>query len=349
MSCIDVLNSYANYLSANPGYDTTTDDLASWPQPLVFAGANCTSSMYPAEADWSVQIPSGAITFTPVGSLYIPGGWVVILYYGGTSIQLPIKATDYPLLITDLLSEYGVSGVTEFTATGPVVTAPGGYAVQWRYQMCMNQTSAIVGANHLTSWQPGSEECDSFMDDFCGQYKTTACGTINGTDQPDPLPADKQACVCLVEENCLRATLCEPGSSLASCSTDDAFAEFAPVTCLGRNCSVEGYRWSRMQSQRCSETLCQQIINAVGTNIVLKGGSTIWCGNQSLLVASVTPTPSPTKKGVDAVPTWAWIIIGVAVFVLCVAIPIAVIVYLRNRGPKGPMGQGTMGSDPSGP
>lgn len=171
------------------------------------------------------------------------------------------------------------------------------------------------------------------MDDFCSEYKSKSC--VNGTNQPDPLPADKQACVCMVEENCLRATLCEPGSSLASCSSDDAFAEFAPVTCLGKNCSVEGYRWSRMQSQQCSETLCQQIINAVGSNIVLRGGSTIWCGNQSMAIASPSPSPSPTKKGgVDAVPIWAWIIIGVAVFVLCVAVPIAVIVYMRNRAAK---------------
>ncbi|NBQ43224.1 MAG: hypothetical protein EBU23_12205, partial [Mycobacteriaceae bacterium] len=82
-------------------------------------------------------------------------------------------------------------------------------------------------------------------------------GCAANSTQPAPLPDACRYCVCLVEENCLKETFCTPGSTDTNCTTNDAFQEFIPVTCFGKNCSIEGYRWARMQNQRCNITLCQ--------------------------------------------------------------------------------------------
>jgi hypothetical protein len=338
-NCLDFLNDYADYLSAN------TDDTISSirPHPIFFTGINCTGSSWPPPNGIQALEPDdGGDGYTNVsglfGSMYIPAGWTVQLYTqgGGLNGTFPIGgASQFPILFTDVTDvDYPGTNVSILNAvTITVINWPKkadntSYTPQnWKFDMCMNVISTIVGARHISSWQAGSTECDDFMNGFCHPVSTQSCAP-NST-QPAPLPDQYTACVCLVEENCLRDTFCEPGNTNPSCVQNDAFEEFIPVTCFGKNCSIEGYRWARMQNQKCTITLCQQIINLVGDNIVVKGGSTIWCGNRNIsLSPSATPTPAPSPdKGGDTLPAWAWILIGVAVFLLCVAVPIAVLVY----------------------
>jgi uncharacterized Zn-binding protein involved in type VI secretion len=204
---------------------------------------------------------------------------------------------------------------------------------QWKLQMCNNEINTFVGARHLTSYQTGSLECDTYMDGYCASVASLGCApnSIN----PVALPEEFRYCVCLVEENCFKSTYCTPDNP--SCTTNNAFEQFIPVTCLGKNCSIEGYRWGRMLNQRCNITLCQQIINIVGDEIVIKGGSTMWCGNQTIALVSPTPTTTstPSKKKKIDLPTWAWLLIGIGIFVLAIIVPLAAVLYARStKSPK---------------
>jgi hypothetical protein len=203
----------------------------------------------------------------------------------------------------------------------------------WAFAMCNNQMVSTVGAQHISSWYQGSAECDQFMSAYCAPYAKMTCADLN-TLQSNFLP-----CVCLIEENCLRDTYCEPGNTSSYCASNDAFNAFIPVTCFGKNCSIEGYRFGRMQNQKCSVTICRQVINLVGEDIVFTGGSTLWCGNKSIPLATPTPSPTPpsTSSSGLSIPFFAWVIIAVSVFVLCIAVPIAVIVYGKRPRPGDPV------------
>jgi len=335
-NCLDFLNNYADYLSANT--DPTISGVR--PHPIFFTGINCEGSSLPPPNGTQALEPTDGEVFTVPGALfgsfYIPSGWTIVLNGTNTQATYPQPtAQKYPVLYTNTGTLFFPNGSPIFNGVSSVVInmprQNDGVATytqaDWQYQMCLNEISTLVGARHILSWQAGSTECDAFMDTFCADVATLSC--LPNSTQPAPLPDNKTACVCLVEENCLKQTFCEPGNTNPSCSEVGAFEEFIPVTCFGKNCSIEGYRWARMQSQRCTVTLCQQIINLVGDNIVVKGGSTIWCGNRNV---SLTPTPSisvtPTPGSpADSLPLYAWLLIGVAVFLIAIVTPIAVLVY----------------------
>lgn len=330
-NCLSFLNNYADFLSSN------TDIAGVRPHPILFSGSNCSGiSTWIPQADAPVcdQTPYANPSGTSFGSIYIPGGWSVELRGSGT-LKLPNTPTDLPVLVTNTseLTFSDGSGITNAVSSA-VITCPVNpnlttyTTTEWKLDMCTNSISTVVGARHLTSWQQGSPECDTYMDGYCAPVASLSCEP-NSTE-PAPLPAKFVPCTCLVEENCLRDTFCEPGNTNPSCESNDAFEEFIPVTCFGKNCSVEGYRWKRMQDQACTITLCRQIINLVGQNIVDSGSSTIWCGNRSIPASSVSPTPSSSVDG-DGIelPTWAWILIAVGVLLVFVSVPLAIIVYRR--------------------
>lgn len=334
-NCIDVLNNYADFLN------THTDEKKAGirPHPLFFTGVNCSGNMWP-DFQNTLDPVSGASLNNPSGtefnSMYIPGGWTVILSGNGTITYPDNTGTKIPALITDvntLIYPNTGQSLTNNVSTaiiqwpkksdGVSTYGPG----DWAYQMCMNEINTIVGSRHLSSWQAGSPECDTFMNGFCADVATLGCAP-NSTE-PVTLPVGKEACYCLTNENCLKQTFCEPGSTNPSCATLEGFQEFIPVTCFGKQCSIYGYRWARMQDQRCTITLCQQIISLTGSDIVVRGGSTIWCGNKEVSITptpTITPTPSNTSES-TSLPMWAWVLIGVGIFILCVAIPLAVLVY----------------------
>ena len=337
-NCLDFLNNYADTLSAN------TDITGFRPRPVFFTGTNCSGKIWPPVSKQITDGLDASTTYNNVqgndfGSMYIPGGWQVVFIGPPGTTTFPPTETSLPTLLTD-------AAATPFSAAAPssslsnnVSTAQVIYPInpdkttisdtQWKLDMCTSQISTVVGARHLTSWQQGSTECDTFMDGYCAPVSGLSCAP-NSTE-PAPLSTQFKPCVCLVEQNCLRQVFCEPGNTNPGCVNDDAFEEFIPVTCFGRNCSQEGYRFGRMQDQRCNITLCQQIIRLVGNDIVVKGGSTIWCGNQSIPVGSVTPSPSDVEPGGVTLPVYAWVLIGVTVFILFVTIPLAIIVYRRDK------------------
>lgn len=247
---------YGDYLTAQPYVPSLTPPFAptlvpNRPHPLLFSGVGCSGVRV---VDYYFEPTSGETQCNQqapnLGSLWVPPGWQVQLQYtntggcGGTvteTLNIPSDKdlpNGLPVLIantTDLFYSSGqqvVNQVSQFILTQPQT------AISWSIQMCTNQINTVVGARHLTSWAAGSEECDATMDTKCLAYKNVGCAP-NSTE-PAPLPAADVACVCLVEENCLRETFCSPGSTNPNCANASGFQEFIPVTCFGKNCSVEG-------------------------------------------------------------------------------------------------------------
>lgn len=341
-NCLNFLNNYADLLSAN----TTISGIR--PRPVMFSGIGCTGTVWPATGSQPTDALVNKQTYiNPVGvtfgSMYIPGGWQIKLQSGDLNATglYPEDPSGLPVLVSDVASvsyqtgeesQFLFNNVRNMIPTYP--TNPDQSTItdsQWKLEMCTNQISTVVGARHLTSWQQGSVECDTFMSGYCAPVSSTGCAP-NST-QPAPLPSHLSPCVCLVEENCNREVFCEPGNTNPNCTNNDAFQEFLPITCFGKQCSEKGYRWRRMISQRCTETLCQQIVNIVGQNILVRGSSTIWCGNKSIPIPtpSASVSPSATDGGEVVLPIYAWILIGVAIFLLFITVPLAVIIYRRNR------------------
>lgn len=327
-NCLDQLNAYASYLSARPFINGPR------PHPLLWTDFACSGDMLlPQDTDPQTHTDISNLYSPNFNSMYMPVGWTVTLMgpQGSKTYPEPGTTNNIPVLITDFsnLVFEGTQTPIKNNVTSVMLTAPQTIS-DWKKQMCNNEISTVVGARHLTSYQAGSVECDTYMDGYCSDFKSVGCAP--GSLQSAPLPADKSECVCLVEENCLKETFCTPDSTDPNCDSTDAFQEFIPVTCFGKNCSIEGYRWARMQNQRCNITLCQQIIRLVGDDIVVKGGSTMWCGNQTIPV--VTPTVSasatPSGSGNPVLPTYAWVLIGVAVLIVAVVIPLSVVLYKRS-------------------
>ncbi len=330
--CLDFLNNFADLLSSN------TDATGIRPRPVMFSEVNCSGSAWPdptltqrVDADTVYTNPSS----TDLGSFWLPPGWQVQFDTPSGTITIPENGPQtLPLLVTDVSIESFASdlaAVNSIQVIYPFIdNSPEKGTLtdsDWKLAMCTNKISTTVGARHLTSWQQSSAECDTFMQGYCAPVSGRSCGA--GKTVPDVLPLEFRPCVCLVEENCFKEVFCEPGNSNPSCANDDAFQEFIPVTCFGKNCSAEGYRFGRMVDQRCSITLCQQIINLVGSQITVRGGATIWCGNRAIPLTSTSP-PAPTVRSSGTeLPEWAWALIGVAAFFLFIAVPLAVIVYRR--------------------
>lgn len=342
--CLGFLTTYAQSLNGNP---VTPFDTVGRPHPIFFSGTNCSGSLwFPSTANFVPSLLSPIVVSNPVAnpvsgtyiqSIYIPSFWQVgvsatttdpIVYFPATPQPLPILLSD-----TSNVAPFGqvINRAVLLYPPGPNNTVIDDNA--WQLSMCNNYSSTIVGSTFLSTYQQGSPECDTFMNGFCASVINLSCES--GTTTAVTLPSNLIPCTCLVEENCLRDTFCEPGNTNPACASENAsaFQAVIPVTCFGKNCSVEGYRYGRMQNQRCNLTLCEQIINIIGDNIVVKGGSTIWCGNRAIPVTSVTPTPTvtPLPAGTVVLPEWAWILIGACVLLLFVAIPVAIVVYRRYR------------------
>lgn len=175
----------------------------------------------------------------------------------------------------------------------------------------------MIGAEMLTSYEPASTECDAIMTTYC-----------NGPDGKGTAE-----CACLADELTLEEKYCLPGNTSPNCQ-GQSLVSALPVTCFGRNCSAGGYRWARMLNQKCTITLCQQIVTLLGDDIVIQGGSQLWCGNKTLadatgITPSVTPADDPAAPTTAPFPQWLWLIIIMAIFLVIVVIPVAVIILRR--------------------
>lgn len=347
-NCLNFLANYANFLTANPTPAVGAGKVSgSRPHPIMFSETNCAGAVWPPLAEEPVvgtpiSNPNGNL----FGSFYIPDGWAVsftgpndetLHLDASTSQELGVDANLY--VFTDS-SDSMLNQVSSVTLTPPSSVQTLAGFEGWKFKMCNNEISSVVGARHLQSWQMGSTECDAFMTQYCNSCRASPQDppasqlSCQGDSQnPPPLTKECARCVCLPEQNCLRERFCVPGDTNPACQNDQAFAQFAPVSCFGENCSGEGYLFANMQDQRCNETLCEQVVNLVGQNIVVQGGSTLYCGNRNVPVTTTaTPTPTPSDTGGEILPTYAWLLIGIGAFVLFLAVPIAVIVYLRAAG-----------------
>ena len=346
-NCLEVLANYASKLNAANLPNTAKGIAGDRPHPLFWSQTNCSGIQWPdinlepiAGTPYPNQAQDPVVGNVAFGSMYIPAGWSVTL-----TTANPVKTVTYPtpndnsnlpILISNMQTAFtsgtpiynNISFATIFTPIIPGTTTP--YLINdWKFQMCMNQISTVVGAQHLVSWNGGSQECDDFMTSFCTPVSQLSC--VPGTTQIAPLDDPYTACVCLVEQNCLKETFNQPTEPNAN------FAAIVPVTCFGKSCSSQGYRWGYMNQQRCTVTLCQQIISIIGHDIVVKGGSTLFCGNSEIPLVTVTPTITPIPvPAAMSLPDWAWILIGVVLFVLAIAVPLAIIVFRQaaNRRRK---------------
>lgn len=139
----------------------------------------------------------------------------------------------------------------------------------------------------LGPYMPRNQACDEFMTDYCAK---------DGSNYADI------ACNCFREQDDIRERV--PDSVL-------------PVRCLGQSCSFAGYQTDNMYNQGCSVTICQQIIELHGTDLIDASSGTLYCGYQSYAIGN-TPTPTtvtPVDNGDDGVPFYTWIIIAVVLVV----------------------------------
>lgn len=365
LNCLQVLSDYAGFLNANPltqmtdanGNPNPNPVTGVRPHPLFFSGTNCSGRQWPPREQEPVDgesIANPATTPFAFGSLYIPPGWTVEFTDKQNNKGVyPQQGSNLPIL---LASTEGVTlgnnafGIANNIASVKIFyprydgSADRVYSLdQWKLDMCLNRVSTLVGSQQLLSWHGGSNECDQFMTAYCKPVADLTCAT-NSTEIA-PLADKFRPCACLVEQNCIRDTFCQPGSPISVCPEPSKLAAYVPVSCYGKNCSLSGYRWAYMQKQPCNITLCNQVINLVGKDIVRKGSANLWCGNKSIAVEpapSVTPIPTVTPTPVDPnastsadMPTWSWLLIGIAIFAIAVALPLAIIVYrqaaTRNR------------------
>jgi hypothetical protein len=268
MACLNFLNDYAEYLN-----QSDLDDPR--PHPMFFPGDDCTGTTW---YDMSRPV-IGTITNPYIGggwlkapllrSLFIPPGWNVTLYNSGDTDHIDIPSSlQYTVSSVTIPSLAGYNMNSGTPVQNHSVTAHTSTNItleKWKYDSCMGLRSDTVGMIQLTRFRPGTPDCDDFMLSYCNSVQ-------NNDD----------ACSCLTDEATLKNTYCHPDSTEIYCQDSSDFSSFMPVSCFGKQCSSDGYKFYRMRNQTCSTLLCRQVIDIIGDNTFVDGGSTIWCGNQHI-------------------------------------------------------------------
>lgn len=349
-NCSNVLNSYSSLLSNNPGNDTYPR-----PHPLFFSKADCAGSVYPAPIEAPIEGGPVQAPFHPeFGSLYIPPFWTVVLYQtvpGPGTVSRTICSSQSPLLITDTTSFHFNSVTPDCSSSAPVqlsntstknsvnqLTMNSVVPISlepyttpcWAFDMCNSIITTNIGAQNLSSYGQGSLECDTLMTEFCKLNTGYTCRNNTRAGNNMLLPE----CACLADEVVIQETFCQPGNTSDACADAGEFQQFVPVTCFGKNCSVGGYRFSRMLSQKCTVTLCQQVLNVIGTDISMNTQSILYCGTQPSVTPTPTVTPNPNastaETPTDPTPSWVYVVIAVFAMVFLIIVPLAFVLYQRS-------------------
>jgi hypothetical protein len=163
------------------------------------------------------------------------------------------------------------------------------------------------------------------MNQFCSDSTGYTCSQNPQAGNNLQLPE----CSCLTDETEINEAFCQPGNTVKECQEAGAFQGFIPVTCFGKNCSEQGYRFGRMLNQQCNVTLCQQVIDVIGSDISLNAVSLLYCGTKpDIVTPTITPqvTTAPTSSGL---PGWAWLIIVPFLVVFLVIGPLAFFIERR--------------------
>jgi hypothetical protein len=341
-NCLDVLQSYGDFLSNNPSFQSTTE--ASIPQPLSFYSKNCTGKMHPFafNKDMGTSIDYHVDSGKTIQSLYIPAFWQAILIesVSGTIRNKMYCYNSFPTLITDLtkipydntgfpiacdgsqaqpsthlitdLTQLNFEFVKGYQSDGRKID----YSVlEWQRDMCTQKITTHVGSRELTSYTPGSEECDEIMQQYC-------------VESPGNIKDDIE-CACLADELEIEKKFCQPGNTLKSCDDQSTFRQFIPVTCFGKTCATAGYRFNRMKNQRCNTTMCQQIVNLIGQNSSINFEAELYCGTKNV-PKSPTVTMSPVESSSGDVEFWVWILLAVAAVVV-IFTPLAFILFKKSK------------------
>ncbi len=340
-NCSQVLLSYADFLNNNPDSD--------FPRPhvLLFSEPNCGGSIWPAFS----QVPIEGIQLSPpfapkLGSFYIPSYWQTILFNNSGSERI-ICSSFQPMLITDTKSFNFNNNIPDCSITTypPVSTNSvkddiyniimnsvvplvlDNYTTTcWKFDMCNSLITTNIGAQNLTSFAQGSLECDDLMTDFCNLDTGYTCRQNKEPGNNFLLPE----CSCLQDEKTINETFCQPGNTEQECQEAGAFQEFIPVTCFGKNCTLQGYRFSRMLNQQCNVTLCQQIIDVIGTDLSIDTNAILYCGTRP--EPTVTPMPhSSTSQESQSLPGWGWLLIVSGLLVFLVLLPLAIYIHRRSE------------------
>ena len=336
-NCLNVLQNYGDFLSNNP-LNSLND--SPMPHPLLFSDVNCSGSMWPAfetypettgktfiikaDENWPLTgSPVFALGQTPkFGSIYIPAFWRVILH--DSFLQREISSSEQPRLVTDTSAlQFSDSNTpvkdtvfsVEFIPEKPYSQEPYSQS-NWIYGMCNNIIHTSIGSRVLGSYKAGSEECDRYMYTYC---------------EGDNLL--RTECACLRDELKLEHTYCHAGSNTAICESSNLIQQVMPVTCFGETCSSQGYRFARMRDQKCSITLCQQVVNIIGENLVVESEANLYCGTKSANEMTATPPASssnPNDDNDNTTPTWMLVLIVVGVFILFILFPLSFVIFRRS-------------------
>jgi hypothetical protein len=344
-NCASVLLSYADFLNNNPNSD--------FPRPhvLLFSEPNCGGSVWPDFRTVPIEGFLLSPPFAPkLGSLYMPANWQLQLFETDIKSNTRLICSSFqPTLVTDTKSfnfnNPNLLPDCSTTAYPPVSTisvkddvrnvimnsvvplALQDYTTTcWKFDMCNSLITTNIGAQNLTSFAQGSLECDDLMTDFCNLDTGYTCRQNKQAGNNFVLPE----CSCLQDEKTINAAFCQPGNTAQECQEAGAFQEFIPVTCFGKNCTLQGYRFSRMLHQRCNVTLCQQVIDVIGTNLSVDTNAILYCGTRP--EPTITPVPHvATQTEPQTIPGWGWLLIVSGILVFLVLLPLAIYIHRRSE------------------
>jgi hypothetical protein len=292
-----------------------------WPAFETYPDTNEMTGITAADENWPVIEADSAPKF---GSIYIPAFWKVILQ-DDPFTKREISSSEQPRLVTDT-SVLQFSGRTTSVkdrvfSVGFIPEKPHSQGEpysqsSWIYDMCNNIIHTSIGSRVLGSYKAGSEECDRYMYTHC--------------EGDNLLSAE---CACLRDELKLEHTYCHAGSNTAVCESSNLIQQVMPVTCFGETCSSQGYRFARMRDQKCSITLCQQVVNIIGENLVVESESNLYCGTKSANEMTASPSVSssnPSDENTKTTPTWVLVLVVVGVFVLFILFPLSFVIFRRS-------------------
>jgi len=347
-NCTAFLQSFANWISQNP-------QEAKIPHPLFFSGSFCQGSFAPDfNEEMSSQTIPNPFPGNAFGSLYVPPFWQIVLTGIDKNLKRKICSSNQGLLLpltsgvffddpTGVVDcgrtnnpasgslQNGISlqnNISQIEATLLVPLNPqipySSYC--WQFDSCNKNIYTNIGSRVVAAFLPGSPECDDLMTFFCKRTDGYTCRVqqqqpINNIDLPE--------CSCVKDEITLQTTYCQPGNSIPECSVQDAFQQYAPVTCLGVNCSQSGYRFKRMQDQKCTVTLCQQLVELLGNSLSVQSESIIFCGNNTSVTVTTTPVLN-SSSNTSSIPAYMWAILGVGIFLFFIILPLSIILFRRS-------------------
>ena len=371
-NCLEVLANYAGLLENNASEQSNN---VIRPHPLFFTSKNCQGTTFPSmseEPEYGKRLDNPNSS-NLLRSMYIPSGYkVVFVTSSGTytytaeepqiisdvslfllkaNIPIPVGSLEDTTADEDakITRTYTLPDLKSYTLFAPLDENGNSETLTtWKVSHCYNNRLSYVGNSVLNSFKPQSIECDTFMKSYCNPLlpKLTCSLSSNDAIVKDGIPEDlkdRQApCACLLEQKCQEKIY---GNETAA---------KMPVICTGKNCSLEGYKFKEMVQQPCNLTLCRQIIETDGKNIVNTGSQTLYCGTQSHRLISnkdketnevknvqIEQTAAPTQNTQSdkpshinadrSFPTYLWMLIGFILLMLIVLVPGIVLLSKRQK------------------